>query len=101
MLAVLVLIPGTASDETLDLRRHFFASSRLFFSLGAVLLVQLAVVDSVVGEQAFFGSENLFRLPGVLVAGVAASSTDERLHTALAIVSGLLMVGFLVLGSGH
>ncbi len=98
VVAALVMIPGNAPDEALDLRAHFFGNSRLFFGLGALLLAQLAVVDTAVGGQAFLSSENAFRIPGILVAVGAAASQDERLHVALATVGSLLLLGFLVFG---
>ena len=100
VVAALVLIPGNAADEELDLRTHFFGNSRLFFVLGAALLVQLAVVDTVVGGQAFFSSENLFRVPGVVVALGAAAFRDARLHAALAVLGALLLLGFVAFGPG-
>ncbi|MDX1650797.1 MAG: hypothetical protein R3263_13170, partial [Myxococcota bacterium] len=96
VLAGLVLIPDEHDPTAWDLRAHYFAQSRLFFTLGGLLMVQLAVIDRLVGGQPFLHPENLFRLPGVAVAGLAAVSRDERVHGGLALLGLALLVGFLV-----
>ena len=54
------------------------------------------------------GSENpdfvlnqpAYRNAQILVAGVAASSRDERLHAAMAIIGASMLLGFVVFGQG-
>jgi hypothetical protein len=93
VLAALVITPGDFAEGDLDLRTHFYENARLFFVLGAVLLVQLAVVDAVVGGQPFVHVENAFRAAGLGVLVWAALSRSERVHGALALAAlGLLLV---------
>jgi len=61
-----------------------------------ILIVQLTLVDRFVGEQPFFHPENAFRLPGLLVAGLAAAYPTERLHTAVAAAGSALFLEFLL-----
>lgn len=95
VIAAMVLVPRGEVMESLDLRAHYFAQSRLFFSLGALLLVQLTLIDRLVGGQPFRHPENLFRIPGIAVALVAALSRNEMLHGVLAGAGMTLLVGFL------
>jgi hypothetical protein len=94
VIAAIVLVPHGDAREPLDLRAHYFEQHRLFFALGALLIAQLMVIDSVVGGQPYLHPENAFRLPGVLLACTLAVSGNERLHAGLAALGGLLFVGF-------
>jgi hypothetical protein len=95
VLAAMALLPNTEETGSLDLRAHYFQQSRPFFLLGGVLIAQLVLVDRLVGEQPFIHPENAFRLPGLLVAGVAATYPNERLHVGLAVVATVLFLGFV------
>lgn len=96
VLAALVLVPGVEVGESLDLRAHFFEQSRPFFLLGVVLILQLTLIDRLVGDQPFFHPENLFRLPGAALALAAGISRSEKLHSVLAASALALLVGFIV-----
>jgi hypothetical protein len=96
VLAGIILLPNTDSNERIDLRAHYFDHCRVYFFFGAILIAQLALVDLLVGEQPFFHAENAFRLSGLLVAGLAAAYPGERLHAAIAIVGSVLLLGFVV-----
>lgn len=95
VLAGLVLLPKIGEEGPVDLHAHYFEQCRVYFVLGVVLLVQLTVVDRVVGQQPFLHPENAFRLPGVAVAALAAARPNETLHKTLAVLAGLLLAGFL------
>jgi hypothetical protein len=53
-------------------------------------------VDAWVGGQPFLHAENAIRLPGLLVAGVAAARPSEKLHKAIAALASALLVGFVL-----
>jgi hypothetical protein len=96
VLAAIVLLPNLEGARPLDLRVHYFAQCRLYFGLGAVLLLQLALVDAWVGGQPFVHAENAVRLPGLLIAALAAARPSEKLHTAIAVSASVLFAGFLL-----
>lgn len=96
VLAALVLLPDIHPAVRLDLRSHYFAQSRLYFLLGALVIVQLAIVDHWVAGQPLLHPENAIRLPGAVLAGLAAVFPNEKLHAAMAATASLLLVGFLV-----
>ena len=95
VLCALVLSPRLEGGENLDLGQLYFDNSRPFFVLGMLLLLQLAAVDALVLGSPLVHQENLFRLPGILLTGVAASSRSKRVHWALPILAAGLFVGFL------
>lgn len=95
VLAALLLAPRGIDSEPLDLGAMFFSNSRLFFLLGAAVVLQLALVDTLVAGLPFLSLENLFRMPGFVLALVAASTTSVRAHRALAAGASLLLIGFL------
>jgi hypothetical protein len=96
VLAALVLLPDIDAASRLDLRSHYFEQSRLYFLLGALLIVQLGVVDHWVAGQPLLHPENAIRLPGAVLAAVAAASRNEKLHAGLAAAAALLLVGFVI-----
>lgn len=95
VLAALLLAPRSVESGPLELNELFFANSRLFFLLGAALICQLGIVDSLVAGAPVATLENAFRVPGVGVALFAAQSTSTRVHCALALLTVLLLAGFL------
>lgn len=94
VLAALVLVPDEVPSAGLDLRHHYYEHSRLFFCLAAALLVQLAVVDSVVSDQRFLHVENAIRGAGLVVVAVAAFSESERVHAAVGVAGVTLFAWF-------
>ena len=92
VLAALALIPDDV-PRGLDLRKHYYEQSRLFFGLAFVLIVQLSLVDTWVAGQPFFHLENALRGAGLLVTAGAALSTREGVHASLAI-AGILLFGW-------
>jgi hypothetical protein len=94
VLAALVLTPSDPIVESLDLRVHYYENARVFFVLGLALIVQLAVVDALVGGQPVIHVENLFRAVGLGVVGWAAVSRSERVHASLALAGLALLLTF-------
>jgi hypothetical protein len=95
VLAGMSLLPGTDLSGPLDLRAHYFANCRLFFTLGAILLVMLTAVDAFVGGQPFIHPENAVRLPATILVILAAIFPNERFHTAFTLLSLALFIGFV------
>lgn len=95
VLCGLVLTPRISSSELLDLRELFFANSRPFFLLGALLITQLAVVDTVVAGMPSLQTENAFRAGGIGVALFGAATHSQRTHAWIACAAATLLAGFL------
>jgi hypothetical protein len=95
VLCGLLLAPRLEGDRALDLQVLFLHNSKLFFLLGALLISQLAVVDSIVLGQSIFVAENV---PRALAVGLLLSATfveKPRTHVAVAACSVALLAGFL------
>jgi hypothetical protein len=97
VLCALLLVPGAREDAAAcDLHRVYLDNSRPFFLLGALLLVQLTLVDVLVLGMPLLHGENAMRGVGTAVAIVAARSRHPRVHTGVALVSLALLAGFLL-----
>ena len=90
-----VLLPEVGSEGEIDLRSYFLEQSRLYFSMGAAVILLLTVTDLLVAGQPFLHAENAFRLPGAIVAVTAAVFPNPRLHSALALLAFALFTGFV------
>jgi hypothetical protein len=95
VLAALLLTPRGIESGPANLGTMYFSNSRLFFLLGAALMLQLTVVDTLVTGRPFAVLENLFRVPGIAIALFAAFSTSVRVHNGLALLALLLLAGYV------
>jgi len=95
VLAGMSLLPSPDLSGPLDLRTHYFANCRLFFTLGAILLLMLTAVDALVGGQPFLHPENAVRLPAAILVILAALFPNERFHVAFTLLSAALFIGFV------
>lgn len=96
VLCALLLTPPRALAGAVDLGALFHDGARTFFLVGAVLLVQLSLVDSLILGTPLLHVENGVRLLGVGVALAAARSASPRFHGVLAAVSAALLGAFLL-----
>ena len=94
-LAAFILAPESPGPEGLDLKAYYYEHNRVFFIFGALAFVMSTITDFAIGGQPFLHAENLFRLPGVAVASLAAWSKNEKLHTGIAVLAIILFLGFL------
>lgn len=92
VLLAFVLTPQLDELGGRDLRAEYFRNRAWIFGLGALLLVELALFDALVGQQPFWHPENAVRGLGIAVASALAVSASERLH------AGLLATAYLLLG---
>ena len=95
VLAGMSLLPDPDLSGAIDLRTHYFANCRLFFTLGAILLLMLTVVDALVGGQPFVHPENAVRLPAVILVAMAAFFPNEKFHMAFTLLSVALFIVFV------
>ena len=96
VLAGALITPPRESDKTLDLRKFFFDNNRIFFMLGALLIVMLGLVDYVVAGQPLIHAENAVRLGAVSICAVGAIARSERVHAAL-VFTGVFLFAIFVL----
>lgn len=96
VICALLLTPGRANTERIDLELLYYEHSRPLFLFGAYLLIQLIVNDSLIVGMSFLHTENIVRLIGAALALVLAWSPNKRLHTVLPLVCTALLVIFML-----
>ena len=95
VLAAMALLPGPDQGGSIDLRAHYFAQCRVFFTLGALLLLLLTLVDALIGRQPFLHPENAVRLPAMILAASAALFVNERFHVLFTLAASALFIFFV------
>lgn len=90
-----VLTPHPAELGGRDLRAEYFRNRRWSFGIAALLLVELALVDTLVANQSLWHPKNAIRGLGVVVLLTLAISARERLHAALLAVAYALLFAFV------
>ncbi len=95
VLAALVITPSDRVAPGLDLHAFFFENRRVFFGVGAVLLIQIAIADALVARQPAIHAENLIRAVGLVLVGLAARSDSVRLHGAIVATGFVLLAVFI------
>ena len=95
VLAAMALLPEPDQGGNIDLRSYYFAQCRVVFTLGALLLLLLTVVDALVGGQPFLHLENAVRLPAIILTASAALFVNERFHVLFTFTAAALFIGFL------
>ena len=93
LLAALVL-PDVGAGGA-DLRAHYYAQTRWFFGLFAVLLVVSLGKDLVLRGSLPVALNVAFHLVFLAAAGAGALSRREGVHRALAAVTALLIVVYV------
>jgi hypothetical protein len=98
VLAFLVT-PDVSGDQPLDLRAQFFQSKSWFFALGALLIAQLAVINTLIEAEPLLGVRNLYRLAAVALLAALARSESERFHALAVAAAWVLLVAFIAFTS--
>jgi hypothetical protein len=97
ILPVSVITPSKHSDGPIDLQEFFYDNSAMFFSLCALLMIALALVNLVYADRPLLSMENVVRAIAISVAMYGATTRSTIVHTGL-IVSGVaLLVVFILL----
>lgn len=95
LLAALVL-PDFFGEQTVDLRKHYFAHQRIFFSLFvATLLISLAKPIFLEGHLPNDPIDVAFHLGWIAMASVAAFTRREWFHKAMSVVSVLAFLVYI------
>ena len=95
VICALLLTPGRSYAENIDLECLYYEQARPLFLLGAYLLVQLVLNDTLIFKMPFLHTENLIRFLGAAFALALAWSPSKRLHTAFPIASATLLAIFM------
>jgi len=97
LLAALVL-PDFFGEQTIDLRKHYFAHQRIFFSLFVVtLLVSLAKPILLEGHLPNDRVDIAFHLGWISLAATAAITKREWFHKLMSVVSSLAFLIYIAL----
>jgi hypothetical protein len=91
-----VLTPHPGELGGRDLRAEYFRNRGWIFGLAALLLIELTVVDALVGQQPFWHPENAVRGVGLALAVALALSESERLHAGSLLAACALLFGFVL-----
>jgi len=97
VIASMLMTPGRSFEPGLDLEQLYFDNARPFFLVGAVMLLSLSSVDTLVLGIAPVSSENLIRVIAMVVLVLMSFARKREYHYFTAVVSGLLLCAFLVL----
>lgn len=96
LLAGLVL-PDFDRGKTLDLREHYYANHRWFFTL-LVLFIATSIMKDIVLNGSLPAPMNLgFQLTFAVVSGICAWSSREWLHKLQAPLAAMGVVAYIVL----
>ncbi|HEX7914310.1 hypothetical protein [Rudaea sp.] len=97
LLAALVL-PDFFGEQIIDLRKHYFAHRRIFFSLIVVtLLISLAKPFFFEGHLPNDLADVAFHLGWIALAIVAAVTKREWFHKAMSVASALTFLVYIAL----
>ncbi len=95
VISALLLTPDRSHAKFIDLECLYYEQARPLFLLGAYLLIQLVLNDTLIFKMPFLHTENLIRFLGVGFALVLAWSPSKRLHTSLPIATATLLAIFM------
>lgn len=85
------------SEAVTDLKQYFYANRAGFFGTFALYGLLAGVTAVVVRDLPVADPSNLFRLAMVVLFLVAMRSVNERIHTAILVLSAIMMVAFIAL----
>ncbi|MEP6938447.1 MAG: hypothetical protein ABI846_01690 [Rudaea sp.] len=101
LLAALVL-PDFFGEDTIDLRKHYYAHHRIFFSLFVVTLVaSLSKTYVLEGHLPDNPVDVAFQLGWMVVAVIAAITRREWFHKLFSIVGSLAFLVYIALLFTH
>ena len=92
-----LLFPEFSESGTTDLREHYFAHHRWFFSFLAAILVVSVCKDLILGGTLPSPANLLFHIVFFVVAVAGAIITSERFHKFLTILSVLGFASYILL----
>ena len=89
-----IVFPGPG-EQVVDLREYYFANRSGFFGTFAAYVITAGLTAIIVRGMPVTDSSNLFRLGTVILMLVGRRSASAKIHTALFIVSALMMIAFI------
>jgi len=97
LMAAAVLTPGRNRIANLDLEAFFYGISPLFFTLSAILMLVLAIVNLVVAKQPLVSLENVIRAIAISVAMFGATTRSTMAHSILVGTGFVLLLAFVLM----
>jgi hypothetical protein len=94
-MCALMLSPRTSPEANVDLRTTYFDNARNFFTLGALFVALITVMETLILAEPLLAAQNLFRGFGVAGALAIAFSTSTKVHVGFAILGTAILAGFL------
>ena len=93
-----LVLPDFFGEQTIDLRKHYFAHRKIFFSLFVVtLLISLAKPVLLEGHLPNDPTDIAFHLGWISIATVAAFTKREWFHKAVSATSVLTFLVYIAL----
>lgn len=89
-----ILTPNFDDPEE-DVKKHYFETSRWFFSLGAFYLGAWAFYSYVIIGTPISEAGSAYRFAGIVLMVVLAAWRNERVHAVAVVVAYLLMGAWL------
>ena len=97
LLAALVM-PDFFGEQTVDLRKHYFAHQKIFFSLFVfTLLISLAKPILLEGHLPNETVDVVFHFGWISIATIAAFTKREWFHKAMSVASVLTFLAYITL----
>lgn len=93
---VSVITPDRRVDAPVDLQAFFYEISPMFFSLSAMLMFALALVNLFVGERPLLSADNAIRAVAISVAMLGATTRSTLVHSLL-VGSGFVLLTLFIL----
>ena len=96
VLTASVITPAKHYNEPIDLQAFFYEVSPIFFTLSAMLMLALALVNLILAQQALLSIENAVRAIAISIAMLGATTRSTIVHTVL-VSSGFALLVFFIL----
>jgi hypothetical protein len=91
-----IIIPELV-DSRIDVERHYFDTSPLFFGILAGAATWAMLVEPIMGLRAFFVPFRFMQAAGVVAFGACAASKNRRLHVVAIVLVVLILVAGITL----
>lgn len=96
-LTVSVITPSRNLKEHVDLQDFFYEISPVFFSLSALLMLFLALVNWFIGENPLLSIDNVIRAIAISVAMLGATTRSTLVHSILVGSGFVLLILFILM----
>ena len=96
-----IIVPGEfyeeIADVRVDLKHHYYDTSRLFFGIFAGVVAWAMLLEPVLGVRSFFVEFRILQGLGLAMVSLCAVSKSRTFHTIAALVTVGLLAGVMFL----